>query len=330
MRDNYQHFNWNNYDYQGQLSRYRYQAGDWAQNKTLALHDSTYALLKYKDISSMWFFRRPQAYFHNIVLEQMQKVTRPAIEYAGTGLGHALDKTAVRTWESVNPINFSYIYTHPARTKLYFSQRGNNIKRYADAIDRRSYIQTILNLKSIWVQNVSNTYTIQKYLWDNKLYSPAPFYRPTSILVDKSQHLALSYYDLMTDRVAEIIGWSLISATAFRLPKQARGRTQNATNLWVKRLRLGYMPITINLPIKMFMIRPTVRVLYNPWILGSIVTYKLLSNLGQNVRDSEYLEQNEPGLYQILGNQGKSTTRASRYRDQSESINARNSSNRII
>lgn len=323
-KQKYQYYHWKNFDYPGVFTSYRIQTGSWMLNKTLLGHDATYQYLRYKDIENMWLIRRPQAYFNNFVLEHFQKVTRPAIYYAGTGMGHALDKTVVRTWESASPHNLTYIYNHPQRAKKYFVQVGQNIQRYTDAIDINRPVNSLFNLKSLWLSNVSSAFAIQRHLWSNNLYSSQPIYRYNRVAIDKSKHLALSYYDITTDNIAEFIGWGAITALAFRFPKQARINTTTATEKWFNRGRLGYLPLTINRPIKWFGIRPVTRILYNPRILAVVVGYKLLSSLGRNIRDSIQLEENDPELYGILDEQGKSLRRASHYAGLSNAISQRN------
>lgn len=315
IRAKYHYYHWDNFNYQAAIAHCRRQTGGFLLDKTLFVHDSVYNFLKYKNIEQMRWFLRPPAYFRNFILDQPYKITRPAVYYIGAGFGKILDKTAIQTWESASPYNITYIFSHPDRAKLYAQQHWLRLQAYGTAIDRTSLIHTLFNLKAIWFQQIENNFVIHKSIWDNQLTSDHSCLYPHRIAMDKSSQLALGYYDVLTDRMAELIGWFGIGFIAFNLPKSVRMRTREATERWASRTMVNYLPLMPRAPLKFFAIKPVVKVLYNPRVLALLLGYKFLMNFGQNIAASIELEQNAPELAALLRQQNRSITSAGYYSD---------------
>jgi hypothetical protein len=161
---------------------------------------------------------------------------------------------------------------------------------------------------------------VQKYIWDNRLTSQYGILQPNRMIMDKSKQLAGGYFDVITDRFAEIAGWIGIGVLVFTLPKSVRTRTKVATQRWSSRLFVNYLPFMFRVPIRMFVIKPPVKVLYNPAVFAGLVLYKYLTGLGQKIEASIELQQNEPEIYRQLVSQDRDTYAASGVNDLIKSL----------
>lgn len=301
--------------YKDSLIEQRRLYGDQALNKVLYGHDWIYHFIKHKDIEKAYFFMRPKYRVENYVLDQFSKLTRPAIYHIGSGIGATMDKVVGCTYRSAHPANIWTIFQHSDLTWRYFAQRKALYQRYYDAINFNSFISTGWNLQQIWLQQIKQSFAVQRYIWDNRLTSEYGILQPNRMIMDKSKQLAGGYFDVITDRFAEVAGWVGIGVLAFTLPKSVRTRTKIATQRWSSRLLVNYLPFMFRVPIRMFVIKPPVKVLYNPAVFASLVLYKYLTGLGQKIEASVELRQNQPELYRILESQNRDTYAASGVND---------------
>lgn len=313
--------------YQQWFVQRRRTYGEQTLNNILLYHDKAYDWLKYKDIDNMFFLYRPKAYLDNFILDNFSKISRPAIYHIGTGLGVAMDKVVGKTLDSISPYNFMHIINNPARARLYFEERGIVYRRYYNAIDFSNIIRTGSNLASIWQENFTQSLSMQKYIWNEKLRSEYSVLQPKMLIMDKSSQLARAYFDVLTDRLAETMGWCIIGMAAFTLPKTVRTRTKLATQRWSSRLYVTYLPITFRFPINLFVIKPPVKLFYNPYVVAALLGYKYLSGLGQKIDASIQLEQREPEITRRTTANRRQISSASAYNDLTLSIDQQTKSN---
>lgn len=306
--------------YKNVLIEQRRLYGDHALNNVLYGHDWAYKYLKHKDIENAYFFMRPKYRVENYILDQFSKLTRPAIYHIGSGIGTSMDKVVGCTYRSAHPANIWTLFQHSDLTWRYFAQRKALYQRYYDAINFNSFISTGWSLQQIWVQQVKQSFVVQKYIWDNRLTSQYGILQPNRMIMDKSKQLAGGYFDVITDRFAEIVGWVGIGVLAFTLPKSVRTNTRVATQLWSSRLFVNYLPFMFRLPIKMFVIKPPVKVFYNPRVFAGLLLYKYLTGLGQKIEASIELQQNEPEIHRLLVSQNRDTYAASGVNDLTTSL----------
>jgi hypothetical protein len=306
--------------YKNSLIEQRRIYGDLALNKVLYGHDWIYDFIKHKDIENAYFFMRPKYRIENYIFDQFSKLTRPAIYHIGSGIGTTMDKVVGCTYSSAHPANIWTIFQHSDLTWKYFAQRKMLYQRYYNAINFNSFISTGWNLQQIWLQQVKQSLGVQKYIWDNRLTSQYGILQPNRMIMDKSKQLAGGYFDVITDRFAEIAGWIGIGVLVFTLPKSVRTRTKVATQRWSSRLFVNYLPFMFRVPIRMFVIKPPVKVLYNPAVFAGLVLYKYLTGLGQKIEASIELQQNEPEIYRQLVSQDRDTYAASGVNDLIKSL----------
>lgn len=306
--------------YKNVLIEQRRIYGDLALNKVLYGHDCAYDFIKHKNIENAYFFMRPKYRVENFIFDQFSKLTRPAIYYTGSGVGVIMDKVVGCTYRSAHPANILTIFQNPDLTRRYFAQRKALYQTYYNAINFNSILSTGWSFQKIWLHQMKQSFAVQKYIWNNTITSQYTIMQPNMLILDKSKQLAGGYCDVITDRFAEIVGWVGIGVLAFTLPKSVRTNTKVATQLWSSRLFVNYLPFMFRIPTTMFVIKPPVKIFYNPRVFAGLLLYKYLTGLGQKIEASLELQQNEPEIHRLLVSQDRDSYAASGANDLTTSL----------
>ena len=276
----------------------REQVGQKARAITHQIHDKGFSLLRYKPTGNDNIFTRTYGNVKNAGLDYLQPKTNTALDYALDGTGTVLDNIGRETAKTLNPNNFTPLFTDPRKVAGYFSQYGQHLTRPISAMQEHGVFkggfQHIAQKKKELVGRLNYTY-------QNDVQSGS--------FTEQGRHIAESSFGFVSDKASEFLG---LAGSAFLVmgTGERRANTKAQLQSWLPKNYSMSMRGGANFAARQ-MIKPLARVKANPWVAASLMGYIALSKIGQNISDSQTLKEDYPERHALAVQQNNHLTNGS-------------------